>query len=95
MDDGVLLVKPRLPLCSTEVFDDKLLELSTVDTLVEFEVSFEEVFVESFDVGVPLFDVVVDVVDEISPDIVELSLVDVVTLRSAISCRFIRSNFSI
>ncbi len=94
MDDGVLLVNPRLPLCSTEVFDDKLLELSTVDTLVELEVSFELVCVESFDVG-ELLDVVVDVVDEISPDIVELSLVDVVTLRSAISCRFIRSNCSI
>ena len=93
MDEGVLLVNPRFPLCSTDVFDDKLLELSTVDTFVEFEVSFEVVSVESFDVG-ELFDGVVDVVDETSPDIVELSVVVVVTLRSAISCRFIRSNFS-
>ena len=46
-----------------------------------------EVFDESF---------VVEVVDEISPDIVELSsfVEVVVTLRSAISCRFIRSSFS-
>ena len=89
----MLLAKPRLPLRSTDL-SDKLFELSTVDTFVEFEVSFDDVFVVDEDVTNESFDVVVAVVvDDISP--VELSLVDVVvTLRSAISCLFILSNCS-